>query len=191
VTEQDVALGDPVYVRHTSDGGSNTQPGTFRKDADSGNAVQVKGARWVKAGTAGLGAALFFDATVQDGVGEACVFVWDNASTSADSTKKIFKTPSDRYFVIDGAQYINPTGLAADATNYFILKVLNGSGIAATWSTISSGEGALTADTFATLTNGTLALRTVPPSTVVSFFMDLNGTQTLPVGRLVVHGRYI
>jgi len=33
--EGTVAIGDDVYVRHTSDGGSNTTPGTFRNDPDS------------------------------------------------------------------------------------------------------------------------------------------------------------
>lgn len=33
--EATVAAGDDVYVRHTSDGGSNTTPGTFRGDNDT------------------------------------------------------------------------------------------------------------------------------------------------------------
>lgn len=33
--EATVAVGDDVYVRHTSDGGSNTTPGTFRPDNDT------------------------------------------------------------------------------------------------------------------------------------------------------------
>lgn len=42
--EEAVALGDPVYVRHTA--GSGTV-GYFRNDADTANAVRVYGARFV------------------------------------------------------------------------------------------------------------------------------------------------
>lgn len=46
LAEQAIALGDPVYVRHTANGGT-TAPGRFRKDADTANAIQVTKARWV------------------------------------------------------------------------------------------------------------------------------------------------
>lgn len=49
--EQSVTPLDPVYVRITSDGDSNTQLGKFRKDADSGRARLVKGARFISSGS--------------------------------------------------------------------------------------------------------------------------------------------
>ena len=45
---QDVALADPVFIQHTTNG--NKLPGYFRKDADGGNAQAVNG-RWVNLGT--------------------------------------------------------------------------------------------------------------------------------------------
>jgi hypothetical protein len=151
-TEQDVALTDPVFVRHTSDGGSNTQPGTFRKDADSGRAQLLKGARWVRAGSAGGSAAIYFDSGIENALGGGAVVTFDNASVSSDTTKKIFQNRSDRYFKIEAVEYVNPTGLAADASNYFVLKVLNAAAVAAQWSTQTGADGALAADTFAAFT---------------------------------------
>lgn len=59
--EEAVAPGDDVYCRHTANGAGKLQPGAFRKDADSGNALAVQGARWLTS-TAGAGiAALLFD----------------------------------------------------------------------------------------------------------------------------------
>lgn len=43
--EQAVAVGDPVYVRHTVNGGT-TAVGRFRKDIDTANAILISNARW-------------------------------------------------------------------------------------------------------------------------------------------------
>jgi hypothetical protein len=45
ISEDAVSIGDDVYLRHTTNG-SNT-PGNFRTDNDSGNAMQVKGCKWL------------------------------------------------------------------------------------------------------------------------------------------------
>jgi hypothetical protein len=45
-TEDSCVEGASVFVRFTSDGGSNTDLGTFRSDADSGKAVALPGAVW-------------------------------------------------------------------------------------------------------------------------------------------------
>lgn len=49
--EEAVVPGDPVFVRHTANGG-NTQKGAFRKSSDSSNAVAITG-RYLS--TAGAG----------------------------------------------------------------------------------------------------------------------------------------
>lgn len=46
-----VQPGEPVFVRHTANGG-NTQLGAFRNDADTSNAVQIRG-RWRSSALAG------------------------------------------------------------------------------------------------------------------------------------------
>lgn len=50
LVEEQVDPGDDVYFRHTANGG-NTQLGAFRQDADTANATQVTGARWIKGGS--------------------------------------------------------------------------------------------------------------------------------------------
>lgn len=66
--EETVTVGEPVYCRHTSDGGSNTQLGKFRNDSDSGRARLVAGARWLQGGTTTSPALLHFNADVESGV---------------------------------------------------------------------------------------------------------------------------
>lgn len=52
--DQDVAVGDPVFVRHTGGG-----EGKFRMDADTANAQDISAvAKWEKGGTAAEGIAL-------------------------------------------------------------------------------------------------------------------------------------
>lgn len=55
--EEDIAVGDDVYFRHTA-GGGGTKLGAFRNDADTATADQLTNARWIKGGTAAEGIAL-------------------------------------------------------------------------------------------------------------------------------------
>lgn len=50
IGEQAMAVTDPIFVRHTTNGGLT--PGSFRKDADTANAIRIYGARVVQATTA-------------------------------------------------------------------------------------------------------------------------------------------
>lgn len=63
--EQTVTPADPVFVRFTSDGGSNIQVGKFRKDSDAGRARLVRGARWLTGGGAAAPCMLHFDANAE------------------------------------------------------------------------------------------------------------------------------
>lgn len=56
--EEDIAIGDAVYFRHTANGAGKLNLGSFRNDADSATCDQLTNARWVKAGTLALGYAL-------------------------------------------------------------------------------------------------------------------------------------
>jgi hypothetical protein len=189
VVEENVSAGDEVWARHTT--GSGTTIGASRKSADTATCVRVKGARFAStASTNGYALVEIFD--LVSGHESSVAVDYDHAQvTDTDLTVKLFTTPTDRYFVITGASYTNPTGLAQDATNVFVIKVLNGSTVAASWDTTTGAQGTLTADTPVRLVNAAIASRTVPPSTVVSVFFDHSGTQTLPAGRIQIEGYYL
>lgn len=113
----------------------------------------------------------------------------DHAQATATAAVKFFKAP--RAFIIDGVDYINPTGLAQHADNHFTIAVNNDALVAAAKNTKTGEGGSLAANTFTALVNGTLANRTVPAGGIVSLVLTMAGTATLPVGKVVVHGRYI
>lgn len=117
---------------------------------------------------------------------------FSNASTAADSTTKLWTVPAGRSFKIDRVWYNNPTGLVADPTNTVNIKITDGTNIAAKWDTTTGQEGALTANTPVTLTLSTNgAFLTLSAGEVLSLFIDISGTQTLPAGVGVVEGRLI
>lgn len=64
--EETIAVGDPVFCRFTSDGGSNTTLGKFRKSADSGRARLLRGARWLAGGSTTSPALLQFNRDVEN-----------------------------------------------------------------------------------------------------------------------------
>lgn len=118
-----------------------------------------------------------------------------NASISATASEKHgWSVPVGRKFRVDRVIYNNLTGLAADASNYFTiaLKGAVSGTVYASWSTQTSAQGALTADTPVTLVlnatdaNLVLAAGEFPQATFTK-----TGTQTLPVGALVFEGRLI
>lgn len=50
--EQDVAVGDPVYLRVNAGGDADELPGQFRMDADGGDAMLLSRVRWMKGAAA-------------------------------------------------------------------------------------------------------------------------------------------
>jgi hypothetical protein len=201
--EEAVSAGDVAFIRFTSDGGDNTQKGSFRKSADSGRARKLKGAKYEIGASAGGYAMLRLAGGMGMESDDIDVVVFDHAAAAdADRTDKIFKTPSDRYFVITSVDYVNVTGLAAHADNHALVQILNAATVAAGWNTDADGttngigataaaEGAITADTSIALTLSTVAARTVPPSTQVSLKLDESGTTTVPAGRVAIKGYWI
>lgn len=196
--EEAVSAGDPVYVRFASDGGSNTQKGKVRKSVDSGRARKVHGAKFaIGAGSGGyamvdLGALGLESEKLE----LATVIEHGENADAGDQVTNIFKTPSDRYFVVTGVDYVNPTGLAAHNDNHALIAIKHGAGptIAASWNTDGDAvgaEGALTADTTVALTLGTLANRVVPPDTQVFLSVAESGTTTVPAGRAAIKGYWI
>lgn len=117
-------------------------------------------------------------------------FFVDNASLSATLAAKLFT--ADRPFRLDAVEHVNPTGLATDAANYYTLSVKKGATIMASWSTLTGSEGALPANTFAAFTmSATAANQTGVKADVVSMNFVLTGTQTLPVGKTHIRGRWV
>lgn len=116
----------------------------------------------------------------------------DHASTSATATTKVWKVPAGRSFRVRRCFYNNPTGLAANATNYFDIRVLNAALIAAKWSTLTGSDGTLTADTPVELVlSATDSNLVLPAGTILSVSLVLTGVATLPAGRVVIEGDLI
>lgn len=118
---------------------------------------------------------------------ERLVLPYEHAAVTADTTIKLWSP--DRRFRIDRVWYNNPTGLAADGTNFFNLKILNDAAVAANWSTETGEEGGLTANTPVEFTVSTSNV--VEAGDVISLFLDEDATASLPAGRLVIEGRYL
>jgi hypothetical protein len=120
---------------------------------------------------------------------------YDHVSVSATTTWKMWKAP--RLGVVDYVVYNNPTGLAADFANYYTVELLDSATIMASWSTCKTdaavpGNGALSADTFVEVVkSGTAANLRFAAADVLSLSAVKTGTQTLPVGRVVVFGHYL
>lgn len=116
----------------------------------------------------------------------------DVASHAATFTAHFHKCKHP--FVVESVEYINPTGLAADPTNAFDIELKDGATSMAKWSTITgtAGQGTIAADTFVQLAlSATLANQYTAQDDILALVLTLHGAQTLPAGRLVVHGRYL
>lgn len=117
--------------------------------------------------------------------------VIDHAAVTDDATTKEFKTGT-RPLRIDSVAYVNPTGLAQDASNYFNIKLLGGAVVLANWSTLTGAQGTIAADTFvAMVLNATASNLIVPAGSTLSLFLDETGAASLPAGKLIVRGRYL
>lgn len=120
---------------------------------------------------------------------DSFVLSYDHAAASADTTIKLWKLR--KRFIIDKVQYINVTGLAEDAANYFNIKVLIAAVVAANWSTETGQEGTIAANTFVAPTLAAAASRVGALDAEISLVLDEDGTATLPAGRIVIEGRYL
>lgn len=116
----------------------------------------------------------------------------DHAQTAASATTKVWKVPAGRKFRITRVFYVNPTGLAGNAANFFQIRALNAALVGAEWSTSTAGQSTLTANTPVELVlSATDANRVLPENTDLSFATILTGTATLPAGRVVIEGDLI
>lgn len=113
----------------------------------------------------------------------------DVASKAATFTAKMHKAA--RAGVLEVVDYVNPTGLVQDPTNYFDIELKNGATSMCKWTTLTGAQGTIAADTYVTIPlNAALANYTFAAGDVISLVLTLHGTQTLPAGRITFHARY-
>ncbi len=110
-------------------------------------------------------------------------------SLLADTTIKLHKVKG-RGVRVDRVHLNLPAGLANSSSAYANFKVLKGaSTVVATWSTQDTAQGTITADTPVELVlTATIANRFLADGDVLSLFVDVTGTPTVPPGRIVVEG---
>jgi hypothetical protein len=98
-----------------------------------------------------------------------------------------------RPFRIDRVRYVNPTGLAEDAANYFKIQVLNEALVAFEWSTETGQEGTLTGGTWVIVPAGAggAAAASFVKDEELDFNFDETGTATLPAGTIVLECSYL
>lgn len=125
---------------------------------------------------------------------ERISFPLDHAALTSTTTIKLYKAPAGRKFRLDRILYINPTGLAADATNAFKLEVKNGSTLMSTVFNTDSDDvpagASIAADTF--VEPSIIAAAAVLAATEeLSLVFTEDGTSTLPAGRIHIEGRLL
>lgn len=182
-----VARGDPVYFRIATSG-AKTQKGALSNAIDGVTNVRLPGARWAQAAT--NPAFAMIEVIDVGNPGDLATYRSIHAQATADTTQYLIETPADRWFVLEEAVYYNATGLAADATNFFNIKVQDQTPtVYANWSTETGKEGTITADTPVRMTLG--ASVAIPPNSLIDLMLDEDATATLPAGEIVLTGRLL
>lgn len=121
---------------------------------------------------------------------------FDHPSVTATTTWKMWKVPAGRKFRVTRCSYINVTGLAADNTNDFSGDLKNGSTVVAAIFNTDGNDvpagAALAANTFVEgVLSATDASLVYAAGDILSLVATLEGTQTLPAGRVLVEGYLI
>lgn len=116
-----------------------------------------------------------------------------HAAVTADTgPAKLWRCPTGRTFVVDSVDYINPTGLAADGSNYFAVQIKQGSVVVAQHSTLTGAQGALPANDFVSLVkSATPADLVIEAGEVLDLTLDETGTASLPAGSGTIRGRFV
>lgn len=110
-----------------------------------------------------------------------------HAQLTATTTVKLWRCPAGFKAVVAGADYINPTGLAENASNAFALTLQNGSTVVAngidTDSDEAGADNSIAADTFIAMNVVTAsAANVLAAGDVLSAVFTEDGTATLPAG---------
>lgn len=122
---------------------------------------------------------------------ERVVLTCDHVAVSATTTIKMHKVT--RAFRVTAVRYVNPAGLALDPSNYFVGTLQNAGVVMATvLNTNTAGGVALAANTFASgVLSATPANQAMAADDEMSLVLTKTGTQTLPIGKLIVEGVYL
>ncbi len=110
---------------------------------------------------------------------------YDHAAMSATTSVKIGGSLT-RAHRVKYVWYNNPTGFAADASNYWTIEITDGTNVLASWSTQSTAQGALTADTPVQLVMSASHTDIDGAGVFVATFVKTGIPANLPAGRLVV-----
>lgn len=110
--------------------------------------------------------------------------------TATTGPTKFWKNKTGRQLKVTSVQYLNPTGLAQDASNTFDIALKQGSVVVAHWdTTTTTGQGTITADTHMNMVlSSTPADLIIEPDEVLSLLLTETGTATLPAGQIEVTG---
>lgn len=120
------------------------------------------------------------------------VLTKEQAQITATTTLYLWKNDSGQKVRIDKVKYINPTGLAADAANTFLLQLKQGSVVIAEWDTTTGQEGTIAAATYVDLVmSATDADKIVENGEALTLVLTETGTATLPAGTFQVTARFI
>ena len=182
-----VARGDPVYARIATSG-SKTQKGALSNAIDGVTNFRVPGCRWAQAATNPSFAMIEVIDVGKEG--DLTSLRSLHIQVTADTTQYLFESPADRWFILEEAVYYNATGLAADTTNFYNIKVQDQTPtVFANWSTQTSAQGTITADTPVRMVLGSSVA--IPPNSLVDLMLDEDGSATLPAGEILLTGRYL
>jgi hypothetical protein len=153
------------------------------------------------AGVIGNAATLTENVTAAGFTVSGATFTGGTAATAASlslaetASRTIQLLTAQRAMRIDKVEYVNPTGLAGHASNYWEIALKKGSTVMAQWSTDSDvvGQGTLTADTIVNpALSATDANLVAAPGDVLKLALTKAASAAnLPPGRIVIHGRYV
>lgn len=122
---------------------------------------------------------------------------YDHGALTTTTTVRIDKIPAGKRVRIEDVRYINTAGLTGDNTNAFSLEVMkNGTTQACLVFNTDTNDvpagATLAADTWLIpALNATDANLVLDSADTLDLVFTKDGTQTLPVGRIVVRGRYV
>lgn len=119
--------------------------------------------------------------------GERETISYDHGAETVTTTVKLWG-PKTRAFRVDRVWYNNPTGFAANASTYWTISIQDGATVLASWSTQSTAQGALTADTPVDLVVSGTHTDLAAGDTLSVVFTITGAAGSLPAGRLVIEG---